>query len=346
MNYKEYKQKQKEDLEVYKQKLKAKLDEFKEKLKIKLEKFKLKTKAKTKNNKKKSNKRKRKGGVVSDNFLEEFLNKVIDYLKEYDLYYDLNDTTNLNFVEILQEISDEELEYLKRIVDSDKEYYKENPLLRKFDEILWENFLNKLTDKTLNYYNIRDKLVESIKNYKYILQEIPQDNTEILISIICKLYYEIYQLELQHNSLSDNVIFNKIFNKLNNDEINEIRKLDISHTKLLELLIKGILTSIKEKNISVYNESYSDIIKSFIINKKDYFVLQTSNDGLMNVNKLLDLLKDNQDNQDSQYGVGDGSYEPLSRLPNRPPSLKESARVMREERWRRAATGEPLGNRR
>ncbi len=80
MNYKEYKQKQKEDLEIYKQKLKADLDEFKEKLKIKLEKFKLKTKAKTKNNKKKSNKRKRKGGALSPNekqLILKFVNEVI-----------------------------------------------------------------------------------------------------------------------------------------------------------------------------------------------------------------------------------------------------------------------------
>jgi hypothetical protein len=303
-----------------------------------LEKFKLKTKAKTKNNKKKSNKRKRKGGVVSENFLEQFLDTVIDYLINYDLYDELNDTTNLNFVEILQEISDEELEYLKGIVKSEM---SDTTLYDSFNDLFFNKFKNIFNNKLNFYYNIRDSLLNSITRYTYIPQEIPQDNTEILISIICKLYYEIYQLELQQTPLSDNVIFNKIYTKLNNDEVKEIRNLNISDTELLELLIEGVLTSINQKNISVYRETYSDTIKSFIINKKESFVLHIFNGGLMNVNKLLDLLKDYQDRQ---YGVGNGSYDPLSMIPNRAPSSEESARVMREALWDRAATGERLGN--
>lgn len=199
MNYKEYKQKQKEDLEVYKQKLKADLDEFKEKLKIKLEKFKLKTKAKTKNNKK------IKGGVIGDN----------EYVGRERRRKITSSAAPLKAIDETDSDSDSDSEYENILITDDisEDEKKEiNNLIEMICDLFLKSFKNKYnyTDKSseeLIIFLLEDNTqFTNLIDIIHTLADVIDDN---LMSIIDKVNILLYSKGSQNNIFripdSDNI---------------------------------------------------------------------------------------------------------------------------------------------
>lgn len=166
MNYKEYKQQLKEELETYKEKIKAKLDEFKEKQNLKLEKFKLKT-----NKNEKKTKRKYKGGLLATNqtnalttFITSISNKDISDINLDDIRNN-NDLKEIftpdYFIQEFDHIAD-----TVSMMETKAEINNKFSLLEKLVTLVIK--VNLINDYDLHIFN---KLFSLIKDYEKKLNE-------------------------------------------------------------------------------------------------------------------------------------------------------------------------------
>jgi len=167
MNYKEYKQKLKEEFDEYKVKLKVQLDKYKEKQKNKLEIFKNKINKKNKT----KPKRKNKGGTKSvDDILDSISPEDIYKLNKIDISEDPT-----SFIQKIKEkfnklkikSNKSEIENLKKEINS----YKAKTTLSEINITEINEILREIDVYLTSYYNDDNKFLISMIPLRYIKKD-------------------------------------------------------------------------------------------------------------------------------------------------------------------------------